>query len=136
MIAYDDVRKALPAGQLHALFEEAGWIGEGETEAMRAAFTLPFLNSTLVISAWDGGRLVGAVRVLSDGVVRSVVYDLVVAREYRGRGIGSELLRRCIAHWPGSEWLIPTEAHIASFYERLGFERSGDVFMLRRSEYF
>ncbi|MGI6183132.1 MAG: GNAT family N-acetyltransferase [Candidatus Fimadaptatus sp.] len=136
MIAYDDVRKALPAGQLHALFEEAGWIGEGETEAMRAAFTLPFLNSTLVISAWDGGRLVGAVRVLSDGVVRSVVYDLVVAREYRGRGIGSELLSRCIAHWPGSEWLIPTEAHIASFYERLGFERSGDAFMLRRSEYF
>jgi ribosomal protein S18 acetylase RimI-like enzyme len=136
VIAYDDVRKALPAGQLHALFEEAGWIGEGETEAMRAAFTLPFLNSTLVISAWDGGRLVGAVRVLSDGVVRSVVYDLVVAREYRGRGIGSELLSRCIAHWPGSEWLIPTEAHIASFYERLGFERSGDAFMLRRSEYF
>ena len=123
MIAYDDVRKALPADQLHALFEEAGWIGEGETDAMRAAFTLPFINSTLVISAWDG-------------VVRSVVYDLVVARKYRGRGIGSELLSRCIAHWPKSEWLIPTEAHIAPFYERLGFERSGDVFMLRRSEYF
>lgn len=136
MIAYDDVRKALPADQLHALFEEAGWIGEGETDAMRAAFTLPFINSTLVISAWDGERLVGAVRVLSDGVVRSVVYDLVVARKYRGRGIGSELLSRCIAHWPKSEWLIPTETHIAPFYERLGFERSGDVFMLRRSECF
>jgi len=43
-------------------------------------FNVPFVNSTLP------GTL-GA-RLLSDQVIRSVIYDLVVDPTYRGRGIG------------------------------------------------
>ena len=81
----------------------------------------PWIHSTLVISAWEDERLVGAVRALSDTMFRSVIYDLLVLPEFQNRGIGKELLRRCIAHYPKSEWLVGTEKHIAGYYEKNGF---------------
>jgi len=43
-------------------------------------------------------------------------------QEYRNRGIGKELVRRCIAHFPDSEWLVQTEKHFAGYYEKMGFK--------------
>jgi hypothetical protein len=37
-------------------------------------YNIPFINSTLVISAWENDRLIGAVRVLSDKMFRSIIY--------------------------------------------------------------
>lgn len=90
-------------------------------------FNAPFVNSTLVIFAWDNERLIGAVRVLSDGIIRSVLYDLVVDPEYRNRGIGREFAKRCREHFPDTEWLVQTEEHISAYYERLGFRIYGCV---------
>lgn len=59
-------------------------------------YSIPFINSTLVISAWENERLIGAVRVLSDKMFRSIIYDLLVLPEYQNKGIGKELLQRCI----------------------------------------
>jgi hypothetical protein len=65
-ILYNKEKKTLPINQLGQLFMSAGWIQEPETEGMILNFNLPFINSTLVISAWHEERLVGVVRVLSD----------------------------------------------------------------------
>lgn len=74
------------------MFYSVGWEGPEATPNpdILQKFNVPFINSTLVISAWDKERLVGAVRVLSDKVIRSVIYDLVVDPEYQGKGIGKE----------------------------------------------
>jgi ribosomal protein S18 acetylase RimI-like enzyme len=105
-IAYKTT-KNLPPKQLHKIFVAVGWSDGGETpEMIETGYTTPWMNSTLVISAWDGERLVGAVRVLSDTMFRSSIYDLLVLPEYQSRGIGSELVKRCIEHYPNSEWLV------------------------------
>lgn len=52
-------------------------------------FNVPFINATRVISAWADDRLVGAVRILSDGMVRPAIYDLLVAPAYQNMGVGS-----------------------------------------------
>lgn len=136
-LVYDEVRKDLPNDQLFRLFVQAGWTDENCPDFLKECFNRPFLGSTLVVSAWDETRLVGAVRVLSDGAVRSVVYDLVVAEEYRGRGIGRELLRRCRSHFPDSEWLIQTTRERKSFYEAIGFsELCSEVFLRLPSKWF
>ena len=70
---------------------------------IQKGYYIPWINSTLVVSAWDGDRLIGAVRVLSDTMFRSIIYDLMVLPEYQNRGIGKELVRRCIEHFPNSE---------------------------------
>ena len=128
-IRYDGATKDLPSEQLLRLFRAAGWADGTETPEMCRTFNAPFCRSTLVVSAWDGDLLVGAVRVLSDGVIRSVVYDLIVDPAYQAAGIGRELLRRCVARFPGTEWLIGTTRDIAGYYEKLGFRRSPDVYL-------
>lgn len=127
MITYNESKKDLPADQLYRLFFQAGWTNSQTSDPkILRKFNAPFINSTMVISAWDSERLVGAIRVLSDKVIRSVIYDLVVDPEYQNKGIGKELVRRCIDHYPDTEWLVQTEKHIASFYEKMGFKVYND----------
>jgi ribosomal protein S18 acetylase RimI-like enzyme len=59
------------------------------------------LARTTNIGAWDGERLVGAVRLLSDGYFWWVVTDIVVDPDYRRRGIGRELMARASASASG-----------------------------------
>ena len=135
-IIYDDIKKDLPIEQLYEMFVAVGWSDGGTLpEDMKAGFIKPWHNSTLVISAWDGSKLVGAVRVLSDTMFRSIIYDLLVAPEHQGKGIGSELLRRCIAHYPNSEWLVQTKSAV-KFYENNGFKVNNSVFLTIPCKYF
>ena len=131
-IIYNDQKKDLPVDRLMYLFESVGWAKNEDlevTEEILKGFMKPWLHSTLVISAWDDSRLVGAVRVLSDTIFRSVIYDLLVDPEYQGIGIGKELVGRCIKHFPYSEWLVRTEKEISGYYESIGFTISDGVFL-------
>lgn len=128
-IIFNDTKKDLPSEQLHQLFVAVGWSDGSETSAMIDSYNVPFINSTLVISAWDNERLIGAVRVLSDKMFRSIIYDLLVLPEYQNKGIGKELVRRCIEHFPNSEWLVQTTDKISEYYEKIGFKVNHDVFL-------
>ncbi|MCL2620065.1 MAG: GNAT family N-acetyltransferase [Defluviitaleaceae bacterium] len=128
-IRFDDNKKDLPREQLRQLFISAGWSDGLETPEMMEHFNKPFINSTLVISAWEGEDLVGVVRVLSDKIFRSIIYDLIVLPQYQDKGIGKELVKRCIEHYPNSEWLVQTTSKIASYYEKLGFKTNDDTFL-------
>lgn len=106
-----------------------GWSDGSATSDMIKNFNMPYINSTLVISAWENDRLVGAVRVLSDKIIRSVIYDLVIDPEFQNKEIGKELIRRCIEHFPDSEWLVQTTEKISSYYEKIGFGIYKDVLL-------
>lgn len=135
-ITYDEKRKDLPNEPLHRLFMRVGWSDGQEPAELKQLFNLPFIRSNLVISAWDGDELVGVVRVIGDQTVRSEIFDLAVDPDYQGRGIGCELVRRCKAHWPKSEWRVETTNAIAGYYEKIGFTRTDTVLLTIGSEYF
>jgi len=130
-IIYNEQKKDLPVDQLRKLFYSVGWMPSitEEPEERLKGFMQPWLHSTLVISAWDDDRLVGAVRVLSDTIFRSIIYDLLVLPEWQGKGIGKELLRRCIEHFPNSEWLVQTTKEISAYYVKNGFKVNNGVFL-------
>jgi len=136
---YDDKKKDLPIEQLHKIFKLVGWSDGSETSEMLKNYNIPFINSTLVISTWENEKLIGFVRVLSDKMFRSIIYDLAVDPEYQNNGIGSELIKKCIEHFPNSEWLVGTSDKIAGFYEKLGFTmygKNGGVFLGIPCKYF
>jgi GNAT superfamily N-acetyltransferase len=128
-IIYNDRKKDLPSEQLHRLFMSVGWSDGSETSDMIKNYNIPFINSTLVISAWENERLIGIVRVLSDKMFRSIIYDLIVLPEFQNKGIGTELVKRCIENFPNSEWLVQTTEKISSYYKKRGFKVNNDVFL-------
>ena len=80
-------------------------------------------GSQAVISAWQGTRLVGFGRATSDGVFRAVLWDVVVAGEHQGRGLGRRiveaLLQEPVLQGVERTYLMTTNS--AGFYEQLGF---------------
>lgn len=79
----------------HDLFETTGWNDEyGATpdELDRAN-----RSSWFAVAAYDAERLVAFGRVVSDGVLHAMVYDMIVRPGYRRRGLGSEVLSRLLA---------------------------------------
>src|SRR3954467_12640095 len=79
--------------QLAALLRTAGW-NRGDD---RARLLQQVAGARYVVSAWDGSRLVGFVRAISDGVTNAYVSTVVVLPEYQGRGIGREMIARLLA---------------------------------------
>lgn len=122
-------QKDLPCRELYRLFLAVGWAVEEETtQDMIDHFNIGFIHSTFVFSAWAGERLVGCVRALSDLHFRSVIYDLAVLPEFQGKGIGRELVQRCMDKCRSSEWLVQTD-QAKGFYEKIGFREKNDYFL-------
>ena len=59
-----------------------------------ADLKLAFGNSAFSTFAWDSGRLIGAGRVLADGVDVAYVCDIALLPDYQGTGLGRELVER------------------------------------------
>jgi len=84
---------------------------------------LAFRNSQLKVFAFDGARLVGAGRALSDGVWRAAIYDVAVLPEYQGKGIGSRIIRHLIQHADVDVITLYAAPGKEAFYERFGFRK-------------
>lgn len=85
--------------------------------------------------AFDDDQLVGFAAAISDGALFAYVSLLEVLESYRGRGIGSELMRRLMSGFPdlyGIDLLCDEE--IVPFYERLGFSKIAGMAVRRPDE--
>ena len=79
----------------------------------------------------ETGRVVGFVNALSDGGLCAFIPLLEVLPEFRGRGIGRELVRRMLKTLDGHYAVdLVCDEDLADFYEPLGFVRGRA--MLRR----
>ena len=103
------------------LYSEADWWEPGDA----AEAVIPLLRGSFrVAAAFDGERLVGMARALSDGASDAYIQDVVVDSAYRKRGIGGRLVRLLLDELKNSgvSWIgligAPGTEH---FYRDLGF---------------
>jgi ribosomal protein S18 acetylase RimI-like enzyme len=96
-----------------------------------AALRRSFEQSQHVALAWDGDRLVGMARLLSDGVCNAYAIDVWTASSHRRRGIARAMMEHLCAAVPGQHVGLQTSC-AQGFYEKLGFERQPE-FMSRVS---
>lgn len=93
-------------------------------------------GSQAVVSAWDKDVLVGFGRASSDGVFRAVLWDLVVATDHQGQGIGRRLVEGLLScpSVAKAERVYLMTTNSGGFYRRLGFETSeGQELLVRRT---
>jgi ribosomal protein S18 acetylase RimI-like enzyme len=82
--------------------------------------------------AVDGGRVVGFITAVSDGVLAAYIPLLEVLPEYQGRGIGRRLVEDMLERLAGFYMVdLVCDEKLRGFYERLGMTAA--VGMMRRS---
>ena len=106
--------------QLAHLFVTAGW---PHRAADRTKLALLVSRSFYVSTAHDGDRLVAFARALSDGVSNAYISTVCVLPEYRGRGIGREVIRRMVEREGGTaiRWVLHARTALHPFYGQNGF---------------
>ena len=93
-------------------------------------------GSDAVVSLWRGKRLVGFGRATSDGFSRAVLWDIVVAGDLQGHGLGRRVVEELI-HTPavaGIERIYLMTTNSSGFYTQLGFHVSTEqqLMVMRR----
>ena len=112
--------------QLQGLLRQTGWANQRSIEGIQTMLD----GTPLTLGAWEGDRLIGFVRVITDGIYRALIDDVVVEESKRGTGIGSELMRRIIERLAEvEEVFLHCGEQVVSFYEQHRFERSHGVVM-------
>jgi ribosomal protein S18 acetylase RimI-like enzyme len=105
---------------LIALVAAEGWT-EYTEDAERTYRALRAPGVTTLVALAEG-RVVGAIQLQSDGVIQAHVSMLLIDRKWRGRRLGSRLLREGLERAGGLRLDIRTRTE--GYYERLGASRS------------
>ena len=82
-------------------------------------------GSDVVVSLWRGKRLVGFGRASTDGIYRAVLWDIVVAGDLQGRGLGRKVVEALLSSpsLRNVERLYLMTTNSAGFYQQLGFKK-------------
>ena len=131
-ITYRTTKEFTPES-LQRLFQSVRWESGNYPDKLARAMA----NSTAVVSAWDGDRLVGLVRALSDGETVAFLHYLLVDPAYQGQHIGDELMRRILA--PMADLLyvkiMPSDPATIPFYARYGFRQYDHYSVMVRKQF-
>ena len=81
-------------------------------------------GANLIVTAWDGERLVGIARALTDFAYCCYLSDLAVDAAYQKHGIGRELVR-IVREQIGEEvmLLLLSVPDAMTYYPKIGFEK-------------
>ena len=120
----------LDVDQLRRLYEQAPWARGRSKDGIARMLA----NTDYYFTGWDGPRLVAFARVLTDGIYRATLWDVVVDAAYQGRGVGEGLMGVILSHPVLSRvekfWLPPRDKQ--TFYERFGFVSSSQGMVRER----
>lgn len=111
--------------ELHQLYQNEWWTEGRSLNETRAGVD----GSQICIGMVDSfGRLQGFARVLTDYIFKALVFDVIVAEGYRGRGLGKQLMQVILEHEQLKRvrsfelYCLP---ELCGFYKSFGF--SSDV---------
>jgi ribosomal protein S18 acetylase RimI-like enzyme len=86
-----------------------------------------------IVTAWDGARLVGICRTVTDGQYTAYIADLAVDPDYQGAGIGSGLVEKTLKLLEDFDTIaLVTSLAKVAFWEKHGFANFPGGMMIRR----
>ena len=94
-------------------------------------YTKEALQKTINTSAWDGEKLIGCVRVLTDGYFFGTITEILVLPNYQSKGIGKKLMDLAFETSPTSLF-FGAQPGAAGFYEKIGYEKGMQSFVKKK----
>ncbi len=115
--------------KLQKLFDEhAFWAQKRNLKNLRKLLS----GSTVVVSLWRGKRMIGFGRATSDQIYRAVLWDIVVADDVQGQGLGRKVVEALLSMKAIKKvervYLMTT--HGTEFYKQIGFSNKEDQKLL------
>lgn len=89
-------------------------------------------GSAARVSAWDGDRLVGFGRLISDGATNGYISTVAVHPHWQDRGLGRRLMERLMQGRDHLSLALGARPGVEGFYERFGFQRDPTAMNRRR----
>ena len=80
-------------------------------------------NSYKIAAAWDGDKIVGAGRMISDGECYAWIHDVAVLESYRRQGIGRRIIEKLVEGNEGLLIGLTSSFKAVEFYKELGFNK-------------
>ena len=102
------------------------WPGDYDVQCTQEA-----LSRTINITAYDGEKLVGCLRILSDGYYFGTITELLVLPEYQNKGVGSMLLQLAKANTPTMLY-FGAQPGLEGFYEKNGCKKGMQSYTIEK----
>ena len=122
----DDDPRRIDVNAVHRFLSEQSYWARGRS---RERVEELVSGADQLVGLYRGGRQVGFARVaVCDAAALVYLADVYVLPEFRGHGLGVELVRECVERGPYADrrWLLHTDdAH--GLYEKVGFAPSPRV---------
>ena len=126
-ITYRSDRKITPDEFTHLLNRTSLGARRPVDDARRLRLMLEHAN--VLITAWDGDRLVGISRALTDFSFCCYLSDLAVDEDYQRQGIGKQLIDETHrAAGPDTSLILLAAPAAKDYYPKIGMERFTDCF--------
>jgi len=131
MIDYRD-NVSITAEQAIDLYNRST-LGERRPVHNLQTFEAMLKNANLTITAWDGDKLVGISRSLTDFAYVAYLADLAVDQQYQRSGIGKQLIEETKVRLGAECMIVLLAAPKANeYYEHLGFEHNPRAWTLKK----
>ena len=112
-----EINNQVNAKELIEVFESVEW-RKSERNIVQA-----FQNSYYII-AYDGEKLIGFARAISDNCYYTNIFDVIVRPEYQGRGIGKKMMLMLKEKFSGTYFFLTHTEGKRGFYEKCGFVKN------------
>ncbi len=127
----DDDKARIDRAEVHRFLSEVSYWATGRPRETQDRL---IDTAARVVGLYDGDRQIGFCRAATDGVSFVYLADVYVLEDYRGRGLGEELVREMVeaSELMHVRWLLHT-SNMHPLYRKLGFEEPDYKLMERRS---
>ncbi|QWD64045.1 GNAT family N-acetyltransferase [Polynucleobacter sp. MWH-UH2A] len=107
-------------------------LGERRPINSKETFEAMLENANLTITAWDGNKLIGISRSLTDFAYVAYLADLAVDEQYQRKGVGKELIAQTKKRLGPNCMIVLLAAPKANeYYEHIGFEHNPRAWTLK-----
>lgn len=115
----------------------ASTLGERRPVEDRGIMSDMLAHANLVVTAWDGGLLVGIARTLTDFSYVGYLSDLAVRESHWSQGIGKQLIMKTRERMgPRSMLVLLAAPKAVDYYPKIGFTKHNSAWTLRAEEPF